>query len=325
MIDFINIMEDIGILAFIKESNIEKARTIVEAVKKSNLNIVEIDYSIDNADYILNKLSNEYPEIIFAASDISSKKDVENAVKSGAKYVSTRDLNLEIIEFCKEKSILLIPFVSTVREVEFAVSSGFKILKMLAVESLGEEDPIKFIAERYKPIKIMVHGDVNSSNIARYMNTDGVISCALEIPFEKESLLEDIKKEDIKEILSEEIYKLILAGLDFRLAHVGINTSSNNEALNIANMFSKIFGLKTKEEVPSYFSGEIVEVMKFMGKGKNGHIAISTSSIERAVYYISKQGIEFDKESFVIEDSLLVRAYLKEEIAGFAVHLIRDM
>ena len=111
MIDFINIMEDTVILAFIKESNIEKARTIVEAVKKSNLNIVEIDYSeidysIDNADYILNKLSNEHPEIIFAASDVSSKKDVENAVKNGAKYVSTRDLNLEIIEFSKEKSIL---------------------------------------------------------------------------------------------------------------------------------------------------------------------------------------------------------------------------
>ena len=45
----------------------------------------------------------------------------------------------------------------------------------------------------------------------------------------------------------------------------------------------------------SYFVSPEVEVMKNIGMGTMGHIAIDTNNIERAVYHLSRRGFEFDE------------------------------
>ena len=58
--------------------------------------------------------------------------------------------------------------------------------------------------------------------------------------------------------------------------------------------------------------------------GKNGHIAIRTNYIERAVNYLSTVlGVEFDETSAKRDAKGALKAiYMKEEIGGFAVHLV---
>ncbi len=60
------------------------------------------------------------------------------------------------------------------------------------------------------------------------------------------------------------------------------------------------------------------------GPGTHGHIAIGTNDIERAMAYLRRAGVEFDMASAKGPDGGPLKAlYLKEEIAGFAVHLMR--
>ena len=61
------------------------------------------------------------------------------------------------------------------------------------------------------------------------------------------------------------------------------------------------------------------------GLGKNGHIAVKTNYIERAVNYLSTVlGVEFNEESAKRDAKGNLKAiYLKEEIGGFAVHLVQ--
>ena len=59
------------------------------------------------------------------------------------------------------------------------------------------------------------------------------------------------------------------------------------------------------------------------GRGKNGHIAILTNSVDRACYHLGKHGFSFDTESAkYADDGSLKFIYLKDEIGGFGVHLI---
>ena len=68
-----------------------------------------------------------------------------------------------------------------------------------------------------------------------------------------------------------------------------------------------------------------MEVMKTPYLVKNGHIAIRTNYIERAVNYMTTVlGVEFNEESAKKDDKGKYKAiYLKEEIGGFAVHLVQ--
>ena len=63
--------------------------------------------------------------------------------------------------------------------------------------------------------------------------------------------------------------------------------------------------------------------MKAPFKGKCGHIAIRTNYIERAVNYMSTVlGVEFE-EPKRDEKGRYKAIYLKEEVGGFAVHLLQ--
>ena len=57
--------------------------------------------------------------------------------------------------------------------------------------------------------------------------------------------------------------------------------------------------------------------------GKNGHIAIKTNSIARAMAYLERNGVEIDMDTAKFSDGAMIAVYLKEEIGGFAVHLLQ--
>ena len=57
--------------------------------------------------------------------------------------------------------------------------------------------------------------------------------------------------------------------------------------------------------------------------GKNGHIAIGTTDIEKAVAYLKEQGVEIDMGTAKYKNEKLIAVYIKEEIGGFAVHLVQ--
>ena len=112
--------------------------------------------------------------------------------------------------------------------------------------------------------------------------------------------------------------------LGFELAHIGINMENEEEALKAANRFAFLFGMPAKVGNGSIFAGTAVEVMKTPYLGANGHIAIGTNYIERAVYHLERQGVVFDESTAKKDDKGNLKAiYLKDEIGGFAVHLVQ--
>ena len=64
--------------------------------------------------------------------------------------------------------------------------------------------------------------------------------------------------------------------------------------------------------------------MKTPHAGRNGHIAIGTSSLERAVFQLEKRGYSVDESTWKTDASGRKTAvYLKDEACGFAVHLVQ--
>ena len=63
--------------------------------------------------------------------------------------------------------------------------------------------------------------------------------------------------------------------------------------------------------------------MKKPFRGTHGHLAIATNHIARAKWHLERKGYVFDEASAAIKEGKLVAVYLKDEIAGFAVHLLQ--
>lgn len=118
--------------------------------------------------------------------------------------------------------------------------------------------------------------------------------------------------------------KAVDISLGFTLAHVGINNQTADEAISGANTIGSIFGFNVKEGNSSVFSGTAVEFMKFNYYGTKGHIGFKTNSMQRALDYLKNNEVEIIEESIRYDDNgKLVSAYLRQEVNGFAVHIVR--
>lgn len=111
---------------------------------------------------------------------------------------------------------------------------------------------------------------------------------------------------------------------EFEVLHVGINAENKEEALKAAELLKKLFGFAAKETPVSFFSTDRIEIMKSGGRGKCGHVAVGTRDAAAAKKYLEEKGVEFDEGSAAyLEDGRLKLVYLKNDVAGFAFHLIQ--
>ena len=66
---------------------------------------------------------------------------------------------------------------------------------------------------------------------------------------------------------------------DFELAHIGINASNSENAKRIADDFCQVFDRSIRAGESSVFVGKEIEVMRGIGRGTCGHIALATPSV----------------------------------------------
>jgi 2-dehydro-3-deoxyphosphogluconate aldolase/(4S)-4-hydroxy-2-oxoglutarate aldolase len=116
----------------------------------------------------------------------------------------------------------------------------------------------------------------------------------------------------------------VTAALGFELRHLGINDPDEHAALADAQKMESLFGFAVKQGNSSNFAGLGFEFMKTPYLGKNGHIAVATVSVDRAVAYLAGKGIATRAETEKRDASgALTVAYLDIEIGGFAIHLVK--
>jgi 2-dehydro-3-deoxyphosphogluconate aldolase/(4S)-4-hydroxy-2-oxoglutarate aldolase len=111
--------------------------------------------------------------------------------------------------------------------------------------------------------------------------------------------------------------------LGLELTHIGVNCENEEQVKREGALLAKLFALPVRDCGPKCdFIGDMFEMMKAPGRGEKGHIAIGTRDIVRAMFHMELRGFEFD-EPMRNEKGKITACYLKNDIAGFAFHLLQ--
>ena len=312
-------IERIGIVPVIKLEKEEDALPLAQALYEGGLPCAEITFRTDVCADAIRIMKNKYPEMIVGAGTVLTKKQVDLAIEAGAEFIVSPGLNPEIIEYCNNKNILIIPGCSNASDIEQAIKYELDVVKFFPAESAGGIKMIKALSAPYSKLKFMPTGGINAENLKEYLDFNKVIACGgtWMVP------TDFINKKDfdgIKNLVKKAVENM----LGFSLAHIGLNTKSSLEAENVAEKFENIFGFKKVGNPNSVFAGSYIEAMRLPYLGTNGHIAIATNYIERAVSYLKRNGIKINEESAKYNvEGKLGAIYLQEEIGNFAIHLVQ--
>lgn len=319
MLPILETISKIGIVPVVKLDDAKDAAPLADALCKGGLPCAEVTFRTAAAAEAISIMTKAHPDMVVGAGTVLTTDQVDQAVEAGAKFIVSPGLNPKVVKYCVDKNIPITPGTNSPSEIETAIEFGLEVVKFFPAEQSGGIAKIKAMAAPYVNMKFMPTGGINAKNLISYLDFPKVIACggSWMVPGD---LIANGEFDKIEELTREAVKTM----LGFEIAHVGVNTASEADALKAAERFGFIFGMPVKNGNSSVFAGSAVEFMKEPYLGKNGHIAIRTNYIDRAVNYLSTVlGVEFDETSAKRDAKGALKAiYMKEEIGGFAVHLV---
>jgi 2-dehydro-3-deoxyphosphogluconate aldolase/(4S)-4-hydroxy-2-oxoglutarate aldolase len=250
---------------------------------------------------------------------VLTTEQVDKAVNAGAKFIVSPGLNPKVVSYCVKKGIPVAPGCSNPSDIEQALEFGLEAVKFFPAEQAGGLEYIKAISAPYPNMKFIPTGGINAGNIAKYISFEKTLACGSSWM----ATADLIHAGDFERItaLSKEA---ALGMLGFSLSHIGINSGNEDDAMKGAKLFNRLFGHPLKHGNSSVFTGDNIEFIKTSAPGAHGHIAIKTNSLPRAIAYLERSGIAFDYENAQKDPKgNIISLYLKEEILGFALHLVQ--
>lgn len=317
MQDMHSLIYGLGIVPVIVLNDAKDAVPLAKALIAGGLPVAEVTFRTDAAAESIRAMVRETPEMLVGAGTVTSIAKAKEALDAGAKFIVTPGFNPEVVSWCAENNVPVFPGCTTASEVEAAMNMGLTIVKFFPAEQSGGLARIKALCAPYPSMKFMPTGGVSLKNIAEYLAFPKVFACGGSF-----MAPDDAVKNGRWDEIAELSRQAVRAAHGYELAHVGIYTENNAEAVQAKDLFATITGLETRDPGPSFFVGAGLEIMKAPAPVK-GHLGYSVINMERACRRLERQGFTFDESTVKrADDGTRTFGYLNGMFHGYAVHIM---
>ncbi len=309
----------IGIVPVLGLRDPETAESVAAALIAGGIPTVEVTLRSPAALDCLRRIAAAYPNMICGAGTVLTTEQADAAMAAGAQYLVSPGFDPALVAYCQEKGYPVLPGISSPSEVQCALAMGLRNLKFFPAEAGGGPAVLKLISGAFPQVRFVATGGITADNLHDYL----AIPCVSGVGgsfMAPADLIAAGKFDEITDRCRAAMQKM----LQLRIVHVGINCAEDAEAKASAELLANLFGLPVIPHNSCYFAGSLFEVLKSPGRGKNGHIAIGTCDIHRAIAFVEAKGAALDHENAkYFPDGRLQCVFFRDEVAGFALHLLQ--
>lgn len=157
------------LVVVVRTDSPERASEAAEAAIRGGAKLVEITFSVPEAERVIEDLCAKHPDVLIGAGTVLSTAEAKKAIKAGAAYVVSPHLDEDIVRFVKKEGIVSIPGASTPTEIVRAHRAGGDIIKLFPFVEMGGLSFLKTIRGPLPFIRYMPSGGVTAENLAKYI------------------------------------------------------------------------------------------------------------------------------------------------------------
>ena len=308
----------VGVVPVVVLEHAEQAVDTAKALLAGGINVMEITMRTDAALESIRRVSASCPDMLVGAGTVLTLEQGKACVEAGAKVIVSPGYDPALVAWCMEKNVPVLPGCVTPTEIMAGLQAGVKIFKFFPSNIYGGIKAMKALSGPFVGIQFIPTGGVNAENLEEYLTAPFIAAVGGSWV---------CTKADISAGNFEKITSLCVESrrnlLGYEVAHVGINTEDNAAAQDVAGEFGAAFGFAAKDGNSSVFASTGIEVMKSQYLGKQGHLAVRTNQIDIAIADLEKKGFQVDMETTKYKGDRMIAVYLKDEIGGFAIHLLQ--
>lgn len=164
------------IIPVVKLERVEDTLPLMDALALGGLPVAEITFRTAVAAQCITQVKKNRPDIFVGAGTILTVEQAKQAIEAGASFIVSPGFNPEVVDYCIEQGIPVVPGVNSPTQVEMGLRKGLKVLKFFPAEASGGVAMLKALGSVYE-VEFMPTGGVNQKNILSYLALKSVIAC----------------------------------------------------------------------------------------------------------------------------------------------------
>ncbi len=159
------------LVVVIRTDTPEQAYEAARACIAGGVKLVEITFSVPDADDVIGRLVGT-EGVTVGAGTVLEVSEAKRALKAGASYVVSPHLDEDIVKFTKAEGAVSVPGATTPTEILKAHRAGGDIIKLFPFVEMGGLKFLKTIRGPLPFIRYMPSGGVTLENFKEYLAAD---------------------------------------------------------------------------------------------------------------------------------------------------------
>lgn len=316
--DVLKRLESCGIVPVVVLEDAADAVPTAQAMVAGGIDVMEITFRTSAAEESIRNVAAQCQNVLVGAGTVITLEQCKRAVEAGAKFIVSPGFDEDVVRWCVENQIAVLPGCVTPTEIMAAMKYGLKAVKFFPAGVYGGLSAMKALSAPFGSVRFVPTGGVGENNVGEYIAAPYIIAVGGSWV---------CPKNDISSHKFERITELCRTArrnmLGFEVAHIGINCENNDVSEGVVNDLAGMFGFSVKRGNSSDFVTDGIEVMKTPYLGTNGHIAVKTNCMPAAIRELEKRNWKIDYDTAKFKGDSMKAVYLKNEIGGFAIHLLQ--
>ena len=147
---------------------------MAKALVEGGIPVAEVTFRTDAAADVIRAMAEQVPEILVGAGTVHTVAQAQTAVEAGAKFIVTPGFQPDVVRWCVEHQVDIVPGTAVPSDIEQAISFGLSVCKFFPAEAYGGVKTLKALKGPYADIRFMPTGGVSLDNMNDYLALSNV-------------------------------------------------------------------------------------------------------------------------------------------------------
>ena len=147
---------------------VEDAVPTAKAMAAGGVDTMEITFRTACAPECIKAVAENCPDVLVGAGTIVNLDQCKLAIEMGAKFIVSPGFSHEVVSYCVENGITVLPGCVTPTEIMYALSYGLDTVKFFPANIYGGLVAMKHLCAPFSGLKFVPTGGVNNDNIHEF-------------------------------------------------------------------------------------------------------------------------------------------------------------
>ncbi|WP_434630722.1 bifunctional 4-hydroxy-2-oxoglutarate aldolase/2-dehydro-3-deoxy-phosphogluconate aldolase [Thermoanaerobacterium thermosaccharolyticum] len=194
--DVLTRIKELGVCAIVRGTSVDSLCNIADALIEGEVHAIEVAFNTPHASYMIEELVKRYnDQMLIGAGTVLDTETARVAILSGASFILSPSLNIDMIKICNRYGVLPVPGIFTPTEAVTAWENGAKIVKVFPAGVLGP-NYIKQLKGPLSQIEMMAVGAVSIDNFGDFIKA-GACSAGIGGELVNKKLVQEEKYDEI--------------------------------------------------------------------------------------------------------------------------------